>query len=216
MKRRRHPFVFVVPIFVTLLVLSGIKSIECSANKLIFDYNFDQDLMPSDFFMTNGFVSNETNIKAKLNIDLNDDTSISINLISGLFFKIVFFVIKIVNLTDNNRPGRFLVFKSSNGAVIFRKKMSLFKSEEYVLQFEYFSNEQRCRKDTLKLVIQLVHDAEEAVSERVVFDSTAMRGQADVLMPEMWEEMAACFRVDANEDYKVSQVRDIQSLSSFE
>lgn len=84
--------------------------------------------------------------------------------------------------------------------------MSLFNSEEYVLQFEYFSSEQSCRKDSLKLVIKLVQDAEATTvgSEKVVFDSTAMRREVDVPIPAMWREVAACFRLEGNEDYKVS------------
>lgn len=76
MKRRRQPFVFVVPcILATLLVLSRIESIECS----IIDYNFDRDLMPSDLIEADGFVSIEATIKTKLNINLTDVTSISID-----------------------------------------------------------------------------------------------------------------------------------------
>lgn len=60
MKRRRQPFVFVVvPIFLSLLALSEIKSIESS----IIDYDFDGDFMPSNLIVTDGFVSTETNIK---------------------------------------------------------------------------------------------------------------------------------------------------------
>lgn len=129
--------------------------------------------------------------------------------------KIVFFVTLIANSIGNNRPGKFLVFNSPASAVILKKKMSLFKNEEYALQFEYFSNEQRCRKGSLKLVIQLVPGARAAAeSEKVVFDSTALKGEADVPIPAMWREVAACFRIDGNEDYKVIfiQVKAIQSL----